>query len=191
MNCNTFIFVGSPGSGKGTQAKFLSEKLGLSTFSIGRRLREIVAENSALGKKVGEVIDKGELMPSWFVLYFCEEVLFNLKENEGIIFDGVGRKKEEAEIFSQACFWLGRDFKVIFIDVPEDVVKERIEKRRQEGRKDDAPERLVERFKNYHKHTLPAIEHFRSIGKLIEVNGHQSPEEVFSEVWEKVSSLCQ
>lgn len=190
MSINTFIFMGRPGCGKGMQAKMLSQKTSFDIFSTGGKLREVAEGSTKLAKKVKEVIDSGELMPSWFVVFLYQDALLKLGEEKGIIFEGVGRKEEEAKLFAQMCEWLNRDFRVIYLDVSENTVTDRLHKRQaEEGRADDDPYKLETRFRNYDEHTLPALNYFRSIGKVIEVDGEPLPEVVFGEIWSKISSL--
>ena len=112
------------------------------------------------------------------------------KENDGIIFEGMGRMEPEARLFAEVCGWLGRDFRVLHLKVSEAVVAERLRKRREiEGREDDYPLIVRNRLKNFYEHTAPAIEYFRSINKVIDINGEPLPDAVFAELWQKVSAL--
>lgn len=186
----TFILMGRPGCGKGKQARLLSEKTGFGIFSTGARFREIAAQENQLGKKVGEIMNSGALMPNWFASFLFQEKIFSLDVNDGVIFEGVGRMEPEAKLFSEISFWLERDFRVLHLNVSEAVVKERISKRlEREGRVDDDPLKLQTRFDEYEKHTVPALNYFRSIGKVIEIDGEPTPDAVFEEIWSKVSSL--
>ncbi len=182
--------MGLPGSGKGKQTELLSKKTGFSIASTGDTLRGLVKEGRAVGKKVAEVMNSGELMPSWFVSYIFQEALFKLKEGDGIIFEGVGRKEAEAHLFAETCEWLGWDFRVLHIEVSETTVIGRLRKRQEtEGRTDDNPAIFQNRLKNYYEHTVPALEYLRSIGKVIDINGEPLPDVVFAELWGKVSAL--
>jgi len=186
----TFVLSGLTGSGKGKQAELLSQKTGFPIVSTGGRLREIVKEGKVVSNKVAEVINSGELMPSWFVQYIFQQALLEAKENDGIIFEGMGRMEPEARLFAEVCGWLGRDFRVLHLKVSEAVVAERLRKRREiEGREDDYPLIVRNRLKNFYEHTAPAIEYFRSINKVIDINGEPLPDAVFAELWQKVSAL--
>src|SRR3989344_4101937 len=190
MAIKTFILMGRPGCGKGRQATVLKEKTNFDIFSTGGRFREIASQKNDLGGRVGEIMNSGALMPNWFASFLFQEKIFSLNTDEGIIFEGVGRMEPEARLFSEIAFWLGRDFRVLHLNVSEATVKERISKRlKEEGRVDDDPLRLQTRFDEFEKHTLPAINYFRSIGKVIEIDGMPAPEKVFEEIWNKISSL--
>lgn len=182
--------MGLPGSGKGKQAELLREKTGFNIFSTGRKLREMVEAGGVLGNKIDEVMTTGALMPPWLALYLYQKALLEVGENEGIIFEGVNRYEVEARTFTEICEWLKRDFRIFHIKVSEATIMERLEKRQEiEGRKDDDPVILQNRLKNYRDNTVPAIEYFRSLNKVIDINGEPLPDEVFAEVWRNVSAL--
>jgi adenylate kinase len=185
---NTFVFMGRPGSGKGVQSKLLSEKLGCQAFSTGARMREMAKIDSALGHKLKGIVDSGDLTPYWFASFVFEEVLFSLKSGEKVVIEGIGRREPESKLFAEVCEWLGRDFLVIYLDVSEKTVTERLNKRRtKEGRVDD--NNIQNRFDNYDTNTVPAIEFFRSIGKVVDINGEPIPDVIATDIWEKVSKL--
>lgn len=182
--------MGLTGSGKGKQSELLSNKTGFPVASTGGRLREMAKGGDSLGKKIAGVMSAGELMSSWFVQYIFQQTLLGLGEDDGVIFEGACRMEAEAHLFNEVCGWLGRDYRIIHINVSEKTVAERLRKRQQiEGRKDDDPSVLQNRLKNFYEHTAPAIEYFRSLNKVIEIDGEPLPEVVAVEVWEKVSSL--
>jgi len=186
----TFVLMGLPGSGKGKQAELLSEKTGFHIFSTGNKLRDIAKGEAVIGKKIDEVMKSGGLVPSWLVSYLFQRILLEIEENDGIIFEGAGRIESEAHLFAEVCEWLGRDFRVFHIKASEATVAERLRKRQEvEGRKDDDPAVFQNRLKNFHEYTVPAIEYFRSINKVIDVDGEPLPDAVFAELWQKVSAL--
>jgi adenylate kinase len=99
----------------------------------------------------------------------------------------VGRREGEAKEFNIVSTWLGRDFRVVHLEVSEETNIARLNKRREiEGRKDDEGDKLKNRFNNYNAETFPALEYFRSLGKVVEINGEPDPETVFKEVLEKL-----
>ena len=185
---NTFVFMGRPGSGKGKQSELLAKKLGCRIFSTGARYREMTTDGTLLGQKIKKIMDAGDLTPSWLASFLFEQKLLNLDPKEPVVFEGVGRKLEEAKLFNDVCGFLERDFKVIYLETSEDIVRERIAKRASiEGRSDDKS--IENRFKKYNEETLPAINFFRSIGKVIDINGEPLPEVVEAEIQEKLSHL--
>lgn len=183
MQYNTFIFLGKPGSGKGEQSKALADKIGFPIISSGGRFREIATHDTIVGRKVGDIINHGYLMPHWFASYIFLDIALNLKDDAGAIFDGAARKKPEAELFDNVMQWLERPYKAIYINVPDEVTIDRIVKRRElEGRKDDDTDALKIRLKQYYDEAYPAIEYFRSTGNFLEIDGDRPIEEVHADV---------
>lgn len=182
--------MGRPGSGKGVQSELLNKHLGYKIFSTGSRVREISKADTPLGHKVAEVSNAGLLTPFWFASYLFEEAIFLLKTDEGIIFEGVGRKEEEAKLFTEINDWLGRDFRIIYLDVSENTAVERLKKRREiEHREDDKGDKLETRMESYTKYTIPALDYFKSMGKVIEVDGEPSEEIISENIMQKISTL--
>ncbi|MEK7135288.1 MAG: nucleoside monophosphate kinase [Patescibacteria group bacterium] len=187
---NTFIFMGRPGSGKGVQSALLSEKLSLPVFSTGNRVRETAKADHKLGKKIKEVSESGGLTPFWFASFLFQEALFTKKDGEGMIFEGVGRKEPEAKLFHEVHEFLESDYRVIYLNVsPETVIKRLLKRGETEGRADDNPESIKIRLENFEKETRPAIEFFRSVGKVIEIDGEPLPEVVAEAVMQKLNAI--
>lgn len=182
--------IGRQGSGKGTQAKLLQSETDYSIFSTGGRFREIAAEPTFVGKKIKDIIDNGWLTPHWFASYLFQDVLFKLKEGDGIIFEGVARKEPEARLFHEVHQWLERDYCVLYINISEDKAVKRLQKRSElEGREDDDEDGIRKRFQEYEKHTLPALEFLRSQNVVIDIDGEQSLEDVHKESLEKLKAF--
>ncbi|MBY0294414.1 nucleoside monophosphate kinase [Patescibacteria group bacterium] len=191
MHINTFFMMGRPGSGKGTQTKLLAEKLGAQTFSSGGRYREIASADTFIGQKIKGIIDSGALTPSWFAVFLFTESILKLPSLETpIVYEGAGRKPEEAKRIDEILGWLDRPYAVIHLDVSEDEIRNRLTKRAElEGRKDDSAKSIEVRLKAYAEDTEHSIEFFRSVGKTIEINGNQSEEAVFAEIEAKIAQL--
>jgi adenylate kinase len=169
----TIALLGPPGSGKGTQAERLCVALGYTWLSTGDLLREARANGTELGERAGEYMDRGELIPDEVIVKVVEEALAGVGDRP-ILLDGFPRTVAQAE--------LGPGLDVaILIDVPDDVVVERIAGRGQ-GRADDNPETVRERLRVYHQETEPLVEHYDKQDKLRRVDGAGSPDEVHQEV---------
>lgn len=182
--------MGRPGAGKGVQSALLSEKLGFPIFSTGDRVRQIAKADHSLGKKVKEVSESGGLTPYWFASFLFQEALFAKRDGEGMIFEGVGRKEPEARLFAEIHEWLNSDFRIFNLNVSEASVVERLIKRGQiEGRADDTPDKIKIRLENFEKDTKAAIEYFRSIGKVIDIDGEPLPEAVHEQVLKHINAL--
>jgi len=181
--CRTIFFTGKPGSGKGTQAKLLSEATGWPIRVASDGLREIIAGGGVVGRKLKETMDAGFLTPSWFPGYLFIKWLSALPADGSVIFDGFNRKISEAEFVSDALKWIDRPFIVVDINVSDASIRERLKLRKEvEGRTDDAA--VDKRFEEYYANTAPVKEFFRKAGVLIEIDGEPTPEEIAVEIRE-------
>ena len=175
--------MGRPGSGKGTQAKLLADKVGGTVYSSGARLREMAKSGSYFGNKTKVVMERGDLMPVWVSQYLFEEALITLEPADSIIFEGSCRILEEAMRFHEAAVWLERPYVAVYIDAPEEALRERLLKRAAlEGRGDDNAAALQERFDKFTELTTKSIEYFKSEGTLVTVDGNQSVEAVHTAI---------
>jgi adenylate kinase len=175
------FFIGKPGSGKGTQAKFVSNITGWPVVGTSGGLREIIAAGGTVGHKLKEMMDAGVLVPSWFASYVYLKTLFNLSEGSTVIFDGTSRTPPEAEIVKESLTWLGRPFRIFYLDVPDEEVFARINLRKEkEARADDHV--VDKRLEEYYANTEPAIDYLRQAGMLTEINGNRPPEVVAAEI---------
>ncbi len=129
------IFLGPPGSGKGTQAELLRNKFGLEYFGSGVALRKRQKVGDFTGKKIGEVMERGEWIPESVICGLWMDKLEKFKHKRkfnGLIYDGGPRQILEAEIFDVALKWYEwQDIKVIFINISRKESLNRLTKRRQ------------------------------------------------------------
>lgn len=181
MNTRTIFFIGKPGSGKGTQAKMLSELTGWRVISSGQQFRAMAEEDTPVGRKIKAENDAGFLQPYWLATYLYLKALFIIREDEGIIFDGSGRKLQEAELIADSLAWLGRPFTVLNIQISDESVRKRLALRKNiEDRADDSA--VDERIKEYNEHTEPVIKLFHKKGVLIDIDGEPSPEKIAADI---------
>ncbi len=179
MQVHTFLMMGRPGSGKGTQARLLAKKLGAEIYSSGNRLREMAKGQGFTAHKVKGVIEHGDLLPAWFSSHLFVDTLLGRDPHDAVVFEGACRRLEEAQNFDQTAAWLERPYKAIFLNISDQEVAKRLELRRgTEGRQDDASDTVSHRVEEYERSTKPAVEFFRSKGVLIEINGEQPVEAV-------------
>jgi adenylate kinase len=166
--------LGPPGSGKGTQAERLRDELGFAWLSTGDLLREARATGTELGRRAACYMDRGDLVPDDVIVAMIEEAIAGLDDSP-ILLDGFPRTVAQAEA-------LGRGLDaVVLIEVPDDVVVERISGR-QQGREDDRPETVRERLRVYHRETEPLVAYYDERGLLRRVDGAQSPDAVHDDV---------
>jgi adenylate kinase len=187
---NTFLMMGRPGSGKGTQAKLLATKIGADIYSSGNRLREMARGQGFVAQKIKRVMEDGELLPAWFSSHLFVDALLSREPHEAIVFEGACRREEEARDFGQTAEWLERPYRAIFFTISDAEVERRLaERRKVQGRADDASDTVSERLREYEEHTAKAVEFFRSQNMLIEINGEQPVEAVHADVLKALERL--
>ena len=182
------VLLGPPGSGKGTQSKFLVEKFGFIQISTGDLLRDQVQQkDSLMGKEISEIMKNGELVPDEIVIKLIIEKITIYKE-KNIIFDGFPRNINQAKVLDESLAKISVLLdKAVFIDVDHEILKERIISRINESddenkRSDDNVQTLVKRIDVYKKNTLPIVEYYREKGILTEINGMLKIEEVSQQI---------
>ena len=168
--------LGPPGSGKGTQADRLRER-GYVALSTGAMLRAAVASGSALGGRAAAFMQRGELVPDELVVGVLRDHLGEVA-GRPVLLDGFPRSVAQAGSLDDALGARGRELaRVVLIDVPDDVVVERIS-RRHHGRADDTPETARERLRVYHRETEPLAALYEERGLLRRVDGTPDPDDV-------------
>ncbi len=185
------VFLGAPGSGKGTQASRLRTELGLAHISTGDLLRAAVGAGTPLGLKAKAVMESGNLVSDEIVLGMLEERIAQPDAHAGFILDGYPRNLAQCEALEGLLDRLRQPLDVaLLLSVPSDLLFERLAGRAAaEGRKDDKPETVRERLRVYEAQTAPVVEHFRALGTLVEVDGVGSMDEVYARIRGAVRSL--
>ncbi len=177
MELNTVLLIGKPGSGKGTQAKLLVEKTGWPTIASGDLFRALIKGEDHIAELMREEHEKGLLAPDWFATFLFQKSILPVLPEDGIIFDGFGRKVPEAKIVIDVLKWLNRPFRAVHIKVSDAEIVDRLQKRSAvSGRADDSA--IEKRLEEYRTFTEPSIEVFRDAGYLVEVNGEGSVEDI-------------
>lgn len=206
------ILLGAPGSGKGTQAKVLTEKYGIPQISTGDILREAVKNGSEMGIKAKAAMDRGELVSDEIILGIIKERLAKDDCQKGFILDGFPRtipqaealeillkdiaKKIDAvlsfnvndnELFTRltgrtVCKGCGASFHVKFNPPKKDDICDYCN-----GeliiRKDDAPETVSNRLEVYKKQTEPLISFYKTKGSFVDINAEQEIEIISKELF--------
>jgi len=193
-----FILIGPPGSGKGTQAKLLLKKFPNSFYvSTGQLFRKLSGEKTDVGERVKHVVESGGLpFDDLATTLWMNEIAFNLKKNQRIIADGFPRRLQEAKDLDAFLKFLERKENTYFllIHISEKEAFKRLSKGRvfKKGervkRADDDPEDIKRRFRIYRKRTIPAMDYIKKQGRLIEINGEQSIENVFKDILKAIKS---
>jgi adenylate kinase len=167
------IFLGPPGSGKGTQAKLLAGRLDVPAISTGDMLREAVRQGTPLGRRAQAIMEAGELVPDDVVIALARDRIAAPDARRGFLLDGFPRTTEQAQALDRLLKGNGHALDaVINLLVPEKTLTERMLGRAaQEGRSDDRPETVAERLRVYREKTAPLVEHYRAAGLLKDVDG--------------------
>ena len=177
------ILLGPPGSGKGTQANFIKNKLSIPHLSTGDILRQSVKNQTDLGNKVKNIMAKGELVSDDLVLDVIKERVSQSDCNLGFILDGYPRNITQAESLNIVLKDIDRNIdRILFLDVDFEVLESRIESRTKENneekRADDTSEVLIKRLEEYKIQTAPLGEYYSNNKKFKKINGMKSISEV-------------
>ena len=205
------IMLGAPGAGKGTQAMKIAEKYQIPHISTGDIFRANIKEGTELGKKAKSYMDQGQLVPDELTLDLIMDRFQNPDCANGYVLDGFPRTIPQAEALTEALAKKGETIDyAINVEVPDENIINRMGGRRAclacgstyhivyaptrvEGicdrcgeklvlRDDDKPETVKNRLNVYHNQTQPLIEYYTRQGKLAEVDGTQSMEDVFNAI---------
>jgi adenylate kinase len=189
MNLNTIFFIGPQGSGKGTQAKILSKKLGFFYWEMGGILREVAAGESELGKKIKKLIDQGILLSDEQLYEVVDDRLSQIPKDQGVIFDGIPRRIPQAEHLMDFLQKQGRvDFATLFINLAEEQIMQRlVERGKRENRADDTPEKIRFRLEQYKKDTVPVLAYLKERSTFIEIDSRPPVEEVAQTIANRLS----
>jgi len=209
----SFSLLGRSGCGKGTQADLLIKHFGnLFYFSSGDLLRDLAKLDTTAGKKVKKTIESGELVPELIITgLWLENLCTNLKDGQGVLFDGAPRKINEAKNMDDFLDFLGikENFFTILLDIPKDEAFSRLTKRRIcrkcgklipwigefkkmqkcpncDGelfhRQDDNRQSIENRLDFFDKEVSKTLDYYKEKGRLITINGDQSIEKVFQDI---------
>jgi len=200
------ILVGKQGSGKGTQAKIIAKKFGFKIFETGGALRAIAAEDSDLGREVLAITSRGDLVSNDIVMKIVEDFLSNLSSETPVIFDGIPRSEVQRETLEALLAQKSRDFTALEIKLSNDEALQRLMIRAScnecgnnfgseedlcpkcgsedvSRRNDDNPDAIMNRLKNFDEYTLPLLEEWAEVEKLVSVNGEQDIKDVSAEIF--------
>jgi adenylate kinase len=178
------LFLGAPGSGKGTQGKILAERLGLPKITTGDLLRAAVRAGTPLGAEAKKFMDAGSLVPDSVILSMIKEELAKPEAQQGAVLDGFPRTAIQGELVDRTLAERGQRLNhVLLLDVPEEELVRRLTARAsQEGRSDDTPEAVKTRLQVYQRDTAPLIAHYAQRGIVHRVPGTGIVEAIATEI---------
>jgi len=204
------IFIGPPGSGKGTQAKRLAARYAVPHISTGDMLREAVADDTALGRQAAPIMASGGLVPDDLMIGIINDRLGKADTERGFILDGFPRTTVQAEKLDGIVGNGSDPLRVLQLLVPDDVLVKRTVLRRscpecgaiyhlesappkndmvcdRDGaalihRPDDNEESVRKRLEAFHRQTLPVATFYKAKGILRTVDGVGALDEVFERI---------
>jgi len=172
------LFLGAPGAGKGTQAELLSQSNSYLHLSTGELLRKETKMNTALGIKVKDIMNRGELVSDELVLKIVRQNL--VKDNKGWILDGYPRNLSQANSLNEVLNEINQPLELVFyLDIPEEVLIKRLLLR---GRKDDTEETIKTRVNIYKKTTEPLIRYFKDLSLLEYIDANRDLKTISSDI---------
>jgi adenylate kinase len=206
------IFLGAPGSGKGTQASIISEKFGYPLISVGDLLREAVKNQTEIGKKAKAIMQAGELVSDEIVLNLVKERISAHDCDNGFILDGLPRNATQAVELDKILQSINKSINLIFnISVSDDNLIKRIsgrfscakcgeiyneffKKTKQKGvcdkclardfikREDDNENSVKNRLNIFHKNLESIIDHYLPYGKIRNIDGQKDIDKISNDI---------
>jgi adenylate kinase len=211
------VLMGAPGAGKGTQARLLSERLGLPQISTGDMFRALKEERTPLAEEVQAIMKSGKLVPDDVTIRVVRERTGREDCKNGYILDGFPRTAAQAAMLEHLAVEQGKRILPILIDVPFDLLEKRTTGRRTcpvcgeiyniylkpprtdnvcdlhpeaqlTHRADDTPEKTQVRLKTYEEQTRPLLDYYSANNLLRRVDGTRDPEEIYADIEKIVTS---
>jgi adenylate kinase len=181
------VFLGPPGSGKGTQARLLNQRLGLTVVGTGDILRDAVRLQTPLGKQAEAYLNSGRLAPDDLVNEVVDDLFRRPDHPTRFVIDGYPRTLPQAVSFEQMLHHMKLDLQhAVLFEVPEAELVRRLGGRRiAEGRSDDTEITVRKRLQEYRSNIAPLVEHFRREGMLQEVDATADVETVYQSILQK------
>lgn len=174
--------LGGPGSGKGTNCARIVENFGYVHLSAGDLLRAERESGSELADMINTYIKEGKIVPAEVTVRLLRNAMESSGKNKFLV-DGFPRDIHNLECWEAQLNSIVDVSFLLFLDCPEEVMLERLlERGKTSGRNDDNIESIKKRFATYEASTRPIIEHFRSIGKVRQVDANRDIEIVYAEV---------
>lgn len=205
------VLLGAPGAGKGTQAAILSQKLKLAHVASGDLFRQALSKGTELGLQAKVYMEKGQLVPNEITIKMVMEKISTPECQNGIILDGFPRNVEQAKALDEALKKQNKAIdKAIYIKVSEEELLKRLTGRwlcrkcqtpyheitsppevagkcdkcggELYQRADDNTETIKKRLEVFFAETVPLVDYYSGVGKLLEVKGEGTVEEISTRI---------
>jgi adenylate kinase len=202
------ILVGAPGAGKGTQAARLVARYGIPHLSTGDMFRAAIQGGTELGRRADAFIRRGDLVPDDVTIAMVRARIGEADGGQGFLLDGFPRTLPQAQDLDVALTAANAELDaVVVIDIPDDIIVERITGRRMDGqtgaiyhvkfnpppadvpatrlvqRKDDTEEAARARLVKFHSETAPVVPYYDARGLLVRVDGDAAPDVVTQRIF--------
>ena len=178
------ILFGPPGAGKGTQSKYLVNKLNNFQVSTGDILREEIKNNSEIGKQITNIMNEGKFVSDKIVNSLIEKLMLDPRKKDKLIFDGYPRSLSQAQYLDLLLDKSNQKIDhIFFLNVNKDTIIERIEKRKTlENRSDDNTDTILKRYDTYMETTRPVLDYYSKNPNFHEINGTQEIDQITKKI---------
>jgi adenylate kinase len=179
------LLVAPPGAGKGTQATKLADYFGVVHLSSGDLLRQEVKAGTEIGKAASDYLQRGDLVPDELIFTMLVEPIVQASRHGGYVLDGFPRNLRQAESAYKLTEQVGgiELEAVVHLDVArEELTRRLLMRATRERRSDDSEEIIKHRFEVYAAETEPLLTFYRERGLVLEIDGEQDEEQVFSDI---------
>ncbi len=178
------ILFGPPGAGKGTQAKYIVQKLGVFQISTGDMLRNEIKKDSNIGKKIINDMNDGKFIDDEIVNKLIENIIFDPLKKGKLIFDGYPRSLSQAKNLNILLDKSNQkiDF-IFFLNVDKETIINRVKKRKiLENRSDDQLDVILKRYDTYMETTKPVLDFYSKNPKFYEIDGSLKIDEITAKI---------
>ena len=183
------LLIGAPGAGKGTQAERLSKHFGIAHISSGDLLRQHVREQTALGQRIKEYVDAGDLVPDALVMDMLRKPVVTASEAGGYVLDGFPRTVDQAKTAFETARELGVEVQAaVHLYVPDQELIRRLLARSRGS--DDTEDVIAHRLEVYQEKTMPLLEYYANREWMFSVDGTRTPDEVHEAIVNRLEKLA-
>ena len=174
------ILFGPPGAGKGTQSKYLVNRLSAFQISTGDLLREEINKNSDIGKAISDDMKNGKFISDDIVNKLIENLVFDPLKKNKLIFDGYPRSLSQAKKLEELLKNSNQSIDLIlFLNVNKEIILKRLSKRKiLENRSDDETDTIIKRYDKYMETTQPVLNFYSKNSNFKEIDGSQEIDEI-------------
>ena len=178
------ILFGPPGAGKGTQSKYLVNKLKNFQVSTGDILRDEIKKNSDIGQQIINNMNEGKFVSDEIVNSLIENLIHDPQKKDKLIFDGYPRSLSQAKYLNLLLDQTNQQINhIFFLNVNKDTIIERIEKRKiLENRTDDDRDTILKRYDTYMETTRPVLDFYSENPNFHEIDGTKEIDQITKEI---------